>query len=488
MRLSQWQSAIALGLSTLGSVGMASAAWSQTLPDLPPYPPTVNSPDVAPETTPQIWQPPLPVPRQATPPVAAPTERPPDHPTIRAIDFLPESRELDSSSDAETAQQMPPSTSSQPSPRYKPKGLSFYIASRVPNPTAAQGPTRTPVTRAGSDIRAETNATVGAQYVFNDRERIAAEARGGIGIFGLYFGYLQTTESPRSGFGINGFNQRSRSIALEGGEEVELPGGDEAWIHRTGGGIQGYVPVGGVDTSIGVNYQVVSVRDDSFSSEQEPVDEFGNPLTLSDSGEDELLTINVVGEYDSRDRTEGTTSGSRIRVGLDQSIPVGEANIGMTRLSASATEYIPLSLLRFTDDADTLILNLEGGHIFGDAPFYEAFSLGGANSVRGYSRGDIATGSSYVQATAEYRFPIIEIAAFDQGIDLGGTLFFDYGSALGSQDDVFGEPGVVRDKPGEGFGFGGGVRATFADITGRLEFGISDDGDANVYFLLGDRF
>ena len=76
----------------------------------------------------------------------------------------------------------------------------------------------------------------------------------------------------------------------------------------------------------------------------------------------------------------------------------------------------------------------------------------------------------------------------DDDIDVGGTLFFDYASDLGTGDDVIGEPAEARDKPGDGFGYGVGVRALTAVGAVRLEFGLNDEGDSQVIFKIGDRF
>ncbi len=489
--------ATTISISLISTVGIHSSAWGQTPPnaifELPP-PPTVtdsSSPDQpSPVPWDDQWGAPAPIPlpnpsstttHQSGPPAAPST--PSSARTIRAIDFLPPGR-TDATSTTPVAHQ-----STQPSPHHKPKGLSFYIGTRIPNPTAAQGPTRIPVTRPSSDLRADTNITLGAQYGLSDNEHLSTEVRVGPSVLGLYFGYLQMDETSRRGWGFNGFNQRSQSVALDGGEpEVDLPDGDEAWVHRTGGGLQGYFPIDVVDASVGINYQNVSVRDDVFASGLEPVDEQGNPLTFSDSGEDDLLTVNFASQYDTRDDVNQATTGSHLRFGVDQSIPIGDAEIAMTRLSGSATRFLPLDGLNLTGDPDVIVLNVQGGHIFGDAPFYESFSLGGANSIRGYNRGEVGTGRSYLQATAEYRFPISDLVVFDEAIDLGGLLFMDYGTTLDSQDNVFGQPGIIRNKPGDGFGFGGGLRARFAEVVGRLEFGISDEGDASVYFVLGERF
>ena len=272
---------------------------------------------------------------------------------------------------------------------------------------------------------------------------------------------------------------------------MDLPNGDSPWIHRLGGGVEGFYGfTPDWDAALGVTYQLVSVRDDVFSSDLEPFDELGNQLTVSDDAQDELLTINLVTQYDTRDSSRNPTEGARLRLGLDQSIPVGEADISMTRFSASASQFIPLSLFGFTEGPRTLVLNVQGGHIFGDVPPYQAFNLGGISTVRGFGRGELATGRSFVQATAEYRFPIADFIAFNEDVNVGGTLFVDYADALGTQDEVIGDPGVVRDKEGEGFGFGFGLRANLGPSLGplRLEFGITDDGDTQVHFAFGERF
>ena len=135
-----------------------------------------------------------------------------------------------------------------------------------------------------------------------------------------------------------------------------------------------------------------------------------------------------------------------------------------------------------------MVLNVQGGTIIGDVPGYEAFSLGGSRSVRGFETGDLGTGRSFVQATAEYRFPLFQLDAFRDQWDIDGTLFVDFASDLGSGDTITGEPGEVRDKPGTGFGFGGGVRTFTPFGLVALELGISDRGDFEFIFNVGDRF
>ena len=46
--------------------------------------------------------------------------------------------------------------------------------------------------------------------------------------------------------------------------------------------------------------------------------------------------------------------------------------------------------------------------IFGDLPPYEAFPIGGTNSVRGYSEGGVGSGRNYVAGTAELHWPLVK--------------------------------------------------------------------------------
>ncbi len=44
----------------------------------------------------------------------------------------------------------------------------------------------------------------------------------------------------------------------------------------------------------------------------------------------------------------------------------------------------------------------------GDLPPYEAFPIGGTNSVRGYSEGGVGSGRNYAAGTAEFHFPLFK--------------------------------------------------------------------------------
>ena len=101
-------------------------------------------------------------------------------------------------------------------------------------------------------------------------------------------------------------------------------------------------------------------------------------------------------------------------------------------------------------------------------------------SVRGYEEGDVGTGQSYLQASIEYRFPLFSF--------LGGALFLDAGTDLGTGDNVPGSPGPDRGKPGSGFGYGAGVRVQTPLGPIRVDYGFSDQGDGRLHFGIGERF
>jgi outer membrane protein insertion porin family len=169
-------------------------------------------------------------------------------------------------------------------------------------------------------------------------------------------------------------------------------------------------------------------------------------LSFSGDGRDDLLTLQLGAARDRRDNPVRPTRGSLLRFGVEQSVPIGKGNIFLNRLRGSYSQFVPVNFTNFNEGPETLAFNIQAGTVLGDLPPYEAFSLGGTNSVRGFEEGDLGSGRSYVQATAEYRFPIFS--------SVGGALFVDVGSDLGTGDNVPGNPAGLLDKPGSGVGYG----------------------------------
>lgn len=290
----------------------------------------------------------------------------------------------------------------------------------------------------------------------------------------------------RTSYTVNAFRRRSISLIFDGGEEeVELPNGDRPRVVRTGGGITFRRPLADDvfsqpewALSTGFQYQRVSIRD--ADGELAPEDELGNDLAFSDDGSDDLFILSFGAVRDRRNSIFQPTDGSVIRFSVDQTIPIGSGSIFFNRLRGSYSYYIPVDYTDFAEGAEALAFNFQAGTILGDLPPYEAFSLGGTDSVRGYDAGDVGSGRSYVLASAEYRFPLFSF--------LGGALFVDFGSDLGTGDNVPGNPAGVRDKPGTGFGYGVGVRIQSPLGPIRVDYGLNDNGDSRLHFGIGERF
>ena len=296
------------------------------------------------------------------------------------------------------------------------------------------------------------------------------------------------TDPNRTSYSVNAFQQRSLSSIFEGGKTpVFVPGtNDTPRLLRQGGGITFNRPLNGdpfgdskLRGSLGVQYQRISTTDLGGSIIAK--DSGSNDLSFSKTGQDDLLMLQLGLTQDLRDNFADPTQGSLLKLGLDRSIPIGNAKISMTKVRGSFTQYIPVKLVNFTPGSQSLLFNLQGGTVFGDLPPYEAFGLGGASGVRGYEEGDIGSGRSYVQATAEYRFPIFSF--------LGLGIFADYGTDLGTGSSVTGNPAGVRSKPGNGFGYGAGIRVLQTPLgTIRLDYGINNLGENRIQFGLGERF
>jgi outer membrane protein insertion porin family len=298
----------------------------------------------------------------------------------------------------------------------------------------------------------------------------------------------------RTSYTVNAFRRRSTSLVFNGDEDINVESGDDdddgdaPRVVRTGGGISFSRPLPSDPfkrrewtLSTGFQYQRVQVKNDD--GDVTPVarqEDGGENLAFSDSGEDDLFTLRFGATRDRRNNALQPTQGSILRLSTEQTVPIGSGTILFNRVRANYSQYFPLDLIGFSDGPESLAFNVQAGTIFGDLPPYEAFILGGSNSVRGFGDGEVGSGKSYFQATAEYRFPIFRI--------VGGALFFDYGTTLGSASDVPGEPSEVRGLPNSGYGYGLGVRIQSPLGPIRVDYAINDDGGNEVQFGIGEKF
>jgi outer membrane protein insertion porin family len=210
-------------------------------------------------------------------------------------------------------------------------------------------------------------------------------------------------------------------------------------------------------------------------------------LAYNCASSNQLFGVRLAANRSTINDPRNPTSGNFLSLGTEQFITVGANSPTFNRLRGSYTHYIPVNWLKLykgcrpkpgeaPDCKQALAFQVSAGSNIGTIPPYEAFCLGGANSVRGYYDCDLGAGSSFGEATIEYRFPIFKI--------ISGELFLDGGTAFGSQASVPGNPSGLLGKPGSGFSIGTGLIITTPVGPLRLEIA-SQDLTGNWRFNLG---
>ncbi|MFM9088058.1 MAG: BamA/TamA family outer membrane protein, partial [Cyanobium sp.] len=206
----------------------------------------------------------------------------------------------------------------------------------------------------------------------------------------------------------------------------------------------------------------------------------------------QLVGVRLAATMNTLNDPRNPTQGNFFSFGTEQFISVGPDSPTFNRLRAGFTHYIPVNWLKIykgcrakpgesADCKQALAFQFTGGSNIGSLPPYEAFCLGGGNSVRGYYDCDLGVGRSFGEATIEYRFPLFKIVS--------GELFVDGGTAFGTQKNVPGKPGELLDKPGQGFSVGTGLIVTTPVGPLRLEVASQDfTGDWRFNLGVGWKF
>ncbi|KAL4292464.1 hypothetical protein HN51_042791 [Arachis hypogaea] len=216
----------------------------------------------------------------------------------------------------------------------------------------------------------------------------------------------------------------------------------------------------------GLLFQHAGVRDDKGV----PIikDQYSSPLTASGNNYDDTLLAKVETVYTG----SGDHGSSMFALNMEQGLPVLPEWLSFTRVNARARKGIEIGPAR-------LNLSVSGGHVVGNFPPYEAFAIGGTNSVRGYDEGAVGSGRSYVIGSGEISFPMFG--------PVEGVLFSDYGTDFGTGPSVPGDPAGARFKPGSGCGCGFGIRVDSPLGPLRLEYAFNDKKDKRFHFGVGYR-
>jgi len=208
--------------------------------------------------------------------------------------------------------------------------------------------------------------------------------------------------------------------------------------------------------------------------------------------ENTLVSVIASTSRNNLNNSINPTSGNKFSFGTEQFVSMGNNSPTFNRMKASYSFFIPTKLINLTkackssdatseDCPQAIGFQFKAGTILGELPPYEAFCMGGTSSVRGWGSCDLAVSKSFVEGTAEYRFPVWRM--------ISGALFVDAGSDLGSQKDVPGKPGKLLQKSGSGFSLGGGVGVKTPIGPLRLDVASKDlSGDWRYTLGVGWKF
>lgn len=124
--------------------------------------------------------------------------------------------------------------------------------------------------------------------------------------------------------------------------------------------------------------------------------------------------------------------------------------------------------------AHVIAVRLMGGIATGDMPYNDLFTLGGADSLRGYED-DEFRGNKMYEVTVEYRYPIAK--------KIQGVVFTDLGNAWGGVENIpwYHENNKLHYSGGLGF------RITTPIGPIRLDYAVGQDG-GKFHFSFGGKF
>ncbi|KAL9688022.1 hypothetical protein QQ045_032434 [Rhodiola kirilowii] len=206
----------------------------------------------------------------------------------------------------------------------------------------------------------------------------------------------------------------------------------------------------------------------------------GPPTTLSGTGIDRMAFAQANITRDNTRFVNGAIVGERNVFQVDQGLGIGSKFPLFNRHQLTVTKFIQLK------DVDeegagkpqppVLVLHGHYGGCIGDLPSYDAFTLGGPYSVRGYNMGELGAARNILEVAAEIRVPVKNTHVY---------AFVEHGNDLGSSKDVKGNPTEVYRRMGSGSSYG--VGAKLGSL--RAEYAVDHNSASGAFFFrVGDRF
>ncbi len=246
-----------------------------------------------------------------------------------------------------------------------------------------------------------------------------------------------------------------------------------------------------LSASLGLKYEQVSLREGVSLA---TIQGFFPSVTAADRAKQNVkanyLSLNPNLAFDTRDNQFDPSSGWLSTLGLGGFLGINNPKSvkNYATISANVRKYIKLS------NYVTLALNAQGSSsVFGDIPDVNAFSLGGAYSVRGYQVGGLGVGSGFALGSAELRMKLPMLAKAVKKVPFLDSLrlvaFADAGTLF--RPSEFND---VYKRRGEGFGAGLGLRITIPGLGPlRLDYawpllGVNKQFRQRVNFGIGQKF
>ncbi|MEM1366556.1 MAG: BamA/TamA family outer membrane protein, partial [Cyanobacteria bacterium P01_H01_bin.15] len=243
-------------------------------------------------------------------------------------------------------------------------GVIFGFGSLIAEPTTLNGLTRTtgPVP-AQNQVLTLSPVELYTGFNFSEKNRLLLEIQADPQAASGDLSYTFSPESIAGAFSLNVFTQRAfAGVFVGGNRDVELSDNRTPWLHRTGAGFEYTQAVNdSLDIAAGANYQRVTVRDGAFSQNIFAEDEFGNAVTVSKDGKDDLVTLSFAGVLSNLDNRGFPTRGNRVRFGTDVSLPITNTDIFFSRVSGGIVQYVPVDLFGFGSGERTLVFSAQGG-------------------------------------------------------------------------------------------------------------------------------
>ena len=199
-----------------------------------------------------------------------------------------------------------------------------------------------------------------------------------------------------------------------------------------------------------------------------------------DLGETRINTLSIGLSADFRDNLAYPTNGFCGSLILENASERPKSDVKFTKVTVDARFYKGLF------NKKVLAFHFKGGMVDEDAPFYERFYLGGANSLRGYPFSRLTPlggGTKLILTNTEFRFPLTtKNFPYHKS---SGVVFFDAGGIWMPGEDPRLEDFFAS------FGVGVRVRLPVIGVT-RFDFSFPlnkfDENDFKAHISLGHTF